>query len=194
MGTTAYSRNAAAGRMPRSESRTSVAGSSGRSSRRQGYRGARYVATATAEKLSFDTDPSISVVPGAGRKAAPAGLPASVLSLAKLCAVALVIVAAVAVVRVGLTSAAAACALETRQITQDIEEARSAGNELEVRMSVLSNPSRIKSQAEAMGMVVPSPEYSDQITLPEDFVVTDSEGRLSLSGSLEALVSPQAVS
>lgn len=166
------------------------------------YSGAAYVADSLARDLDYDyqddfglePSPSISVVPGAGAAPRPQGLPKAVLSLARLTAVVLVLVTVVCVVRVGLISAAASCALETREISKNIDEARSVGSELEVSMSVLSNPSRIKAQAEAMGMFAPTPEFSEQITLPKDIVVTDVNGRLSLSGSLAAMATQSGVS
>ena len=153
-----------------------------------GYRGARYVPTAVAEQLPLYDEPSISVVPGAGRRAqTQTGLAPAALTLAKVCAVVCIVLALIAVARVAITSAAASCALETREISHNIEDARSEGSELEVAQSVLSNPTRIKTQAQAMGMMPPTPEYSEQITLPEDIVATDEAGNLSLSASTDAL-------
>ncbi len=82
--------------------------------------------------------------------------------------------------------AAAACALETKAIEQDIETARTEGNDLEVAQSMLSNPSRIKHKAESLGMAAPSAEYTDHIVLPEDIVIVDAAGKLSLSQSIAA--------
>ncbi|MEC4184615.1 cell division protein FtsL [Adlercreutzia sp. R21] len=170
--------------------RPSSAASRGRagSSFAAGYRGARYVPTSVAEKLPLYDEPSIAVVPGAGRRAqAQEGLSAAALTLAKVCAVACIALALIAVARVAITSAAATCALETREISQSIEEARAQGNELEVAQSVLSNPTRIKTQAQAMGMMAPTPAYSEQLVLPRDIVATDEAGNLSLSESTAAL-------
>lgn len=203
MAATAYHRSSSARHATGATSWDSLSSrSAGRGSHAAGYRGASYVADSLARDLDYDyrhdydlePSSSISVVPGAGRAPRPQGLPKAVLSLARLTAVVLVLVATVAIVRVGLTSAAAACALETREISHNIDVARAAGNELEVSMSVLSNPSRIKAQAEAMGMIAPAPEFSEQITLPEDIVVTDAAGRLSLSGSLAAMAIQPEVS
>ena len=144
-----------------------------------GYRGARYVSTSVAEALpDFDEKPAISVVPGRGAAVEPAGLAAGALVLAKVCAIVFVSLALIAVVRVAITSAAAACALETKAIEQ--------GNDLEVAQSMLSNPSRIKHKAESLGMAAPSAEYTDHIVLPEDIVIVDAAGKLSLSQSIAA--------
>ena len=153
------------------------------------YRGARYVATSVAEALpDYEEGPSISVVPGAGRRASvEEGLSAAALSLAKICAVVCIVIAVIAVGRVAITSATAACALETKAIEHDIETARAEGNDLEVAQSVLSNPSRIKHKAESLGMAAPTAEYTDHIVLPDDVVGVDANGKLSLSESAAAL-------
>ncbi len=151
------------------------------------YRGARYVHSSVAEKLSYDEDPVISVVPGAGRRPQSEGLSAAALSLAKVCAVLCIVIALIAMARVAITSAAASCALETRAIENNIEAARSLGNDLEVSQSVLSNPSRIKTQAARLGMAAPEASFTEQIVLPPDIVATDEEGNLSLSESVSRL-------
>lgn len=179
--------SAALSSRPRAYGRSSVAPSP--RGRAAAYRGARYVPTSVAEKLPlYDDEPSIAVVPGSGRRSqVQEGLSAAALTLAKVCAVACIVLALVAVARVAITSAAAACALETREITQNIEEARTKGSELEVAQSVLSNPTRIKTQAQAMGMMAPTPAFSEQIVMSRDIVATDEAGNLSLSESAAAL-------
>ena len=152
------------------------------------YPAARNAPPTVAQALPvYAEGPSISVVPGAGRRASvEEGLSAAVLSLAKICAVACIVIAVIAVGRVAITSATAACALETKAIEHDIETARTEGSDLEVAQSVLSKPSRIKAQAASLGMAAPTAEYSDQITLPDDVVSVDAEGNLSLSDSVAA--------
>lgn len=148
----------------------------------------RYNPTSVAEDFAYDYDidgPSIAVVPGAGRRSeTEEGIPAAVLTLAKVCAMACIVLALAAMGRVAITSAAASCALETRALQSSIETARAEGSDLEISQSVLSNPSRIKTQAQGLGMAAPTTEYSDQIILPPDVVATDGEGRLSLSESM----------
>lgn len=189
MGATSYTHNTARSGTGRS--------SFGRAAQRRssspaaGYRGARYVPTSLAEQLAFDDEPSISVVPGAGRRAQAQaeGISAAALSLAKVCAVVCIVIALIAMARVAITSAAASCALETRAIESNIEAARAQGNDLEVSQSVLANPSRIKAQATALGMAAPASEMTDQIVLPPDIVATDGAGSLSLSESVARLAS-----
>ena len=158
MSAASYSRTS----RPRTDRVSYGRSSAGRASAASGYRGARYVSSSLAEELSFEEAPSISVVPGAGRRAQSEGISAAALSLAKACAVICIVIALIAMARVAITSAAASCALETRSLQTSIETARAEGNELEVSQSVLANPSRIKAQATALGMAAPAPEYSEQ--------------------------------
>lgn len=186
MSASSYYRASSYGRSSAARStRSSLGSSSSRSSRgAAGYRGARYVPTATAEVLpEYDAEPRIAVVPGQGRRSQSNGLSDGVLMAAKLLAAVAVAVALIAIVRVTIASASAACALETREITQNIESARSEGNDLEVAQSVLSNPARIRAQAESMNMAAPTAEFTDQIVLGDDVVATDGDGNLSLSES-----------
>lgn len=180
MSAASYSRTS----RPRTDRVSYGRSSAGRPSAASGYRGARYVSSSLAEELSFEEAPSISVVPGAGRRAQSEGISTAALSLAKACAVICIVIALIAMARVAITSAAASCALETRSLQTSIETARAEGNELEVSQSVLANPSRIKAQATALGMAAPAPEYSEQITLSPDIVATDGAGSLSLSESV----------
>ncbi|WP_296013309.1 cell division protein FtsL [uncultured Adlercreutzia sp.] len=168
---------------------SSPSASRARAARSAGRSGARFVAGSVAEDwYAQPAGPSIAVVPGAGR--APRtdeGLSAAALTLAKTCAVVCLVIALVAMARVGITAAAASCALETRELQTSIELARAEGSDLEISQSVLSNPSRIKTQAQALGMAVPSEANSDQIVLPPDIVATDEAGRLSLSETMARL-------
>lgn len=185
MSATSYSRTAARPRADRAAGRRPSQGRAG--SGASGFRGARYISSSLAEELSYESEPSISVVPGAGRSTQAEGISTAALSLAKACAVVCIVIALVAIARVAISSAAASCALETRSIQSSIEAARAEGNDLEVSQSVLSNPSRIKAQAAALGMAAPTAEFSEQITLAPDVVATDGAGSLSLSESMARL-------
>lgn len=137
MSAASYSRTS----RPRTDRVSYDRSSAGRAGAASGYRGARYVSSSLAEELSFEEAPSISVVPGAGRRAQSEGISTAALSLAKACAVICIVIALIAMARVAITSAAASCALETRSLQTSIETARAEGNELEVSQSVLANPS-----------------------------------------------------
>lgn len=128
--------------------------------------------------------PDISVVPGSRPRTQVQTLPSSVVLVAKVVAVALVVIALLGVVRVTLSSAAVTTAIESNQLSSQIETARAEGSNLEVSQSALSNPTYVKGAATALGMV----EASDtkKIVLDDDVVVTDEAGNLSLSGSIAA--------
>lgn len=104
--------------------------------------------------------------------------------IAKVVLAALVVFALLGVVRITLSSAAAMTSIESNELSNQIEAARTEGNQLEVAQSTLSNPARIKSQAEAMGMAAPTETVV--LDLSGDVVVTDDAGSLSLSGSVAA--------
>lgn len=129
--------------------------------------------------------PEIGVIPGEGRQVRSEPLPASAVSLAKAFAVVLAVVAVLGCVRISLSSATVMTALETRELSSQIETARSEGNALEVVQSSLSNPTRVKDAATLLGMSAPA--YVANIDLSGDVVVTDEQGNLSLSGAAAVL-------
>ncbi len=104
---------------------------------------------------------------------------------ARIAAVVLVLMAALCMARLALTSATVATAIENQQISNDIDAARTEGSSLEINQSKLSAPARIKDTATEMGMAAPSRVM--MIDLSGDVVVTDQAGNLSLSGSVAAV-------
>ena len=140
--------------------------------------------TRAAERVPerYPERPRISVVPGG--KPHVETLSPAIIALARVVAVALVVLALVAFARIALTAAAVNVEIESKSYDSLIDTARSEGSSLEVAQSSLSNPSRIKSEATALGMA--APESTNKIVLPEDIVATDGSGNLSLSQSLAA--------
>ncbi len=124
----------------------------------------------------------ISVVPGSGKRTQTSTLPSNVVFLAKAIAMVLLFVAVVAFARIGLMAAAISTSIESSQLSAQIEEVRSSSAALEVSQSVLSNPTRVREEAAELGMV----EATDVsfIAMPQDVVVTDESGTLSLSQSV----------
>ena len=115
--------------------------------------------------------------------AAPSTSP--VLLVARIVAGVLVLVAALCLARLALTSATVATAIENQGIESQIDTARTQGSALEIDQSKLSTPTRIKDEAKAMGMAAPASTM--MIDLSGDVVVTDQQGNLSLSGSVAAV-------
>lgn len=128
--------------------------------------------------------PRIQVVPGRGRQVDTKTLSSSVIFIAKAFAVLMVVFAILGFVRIGLASATVNTAVATEEVATQIDSARSTGNDLEVRDSYLSSSQNVKSQAADLKMTEAANVAI--ITLPQDVVVTDSSGNLSLSGSLKA--------
>ena len=115
--------------------------------------------------------------------AAPGTAP--VVLVARIAAAVLVLLAALSLGRLALTSATVATAIENQGIETQIDTARTEGSTLEISQSKLSAPNRIKSEAKALGMAAPSSAM--MIDLSGDVVVTDQQGNLSLSGSVAAV-------
>lgn len=127
--------------------------------------------------------PRIRVVPGQRPSTQQETISPSVVMVARIMAVFFVIFALLGFVRIGLASATVTTAVSTEDVLEQIDVARSTGNELEVRESYLSNPTHLKSEAGKLNMVVP--DETTVLTLDPDIVVTNAEGSLSLVGSLK---------
>lgn len=73
--------------------------------------------------------------------------------------------------------------MQKAEATQSqISEAREEAHALEVKLGALSNPTRIKGEAESLGMT--SAADVVKINLSKDVVAVDDKGSLSLAGSL----------
>ena len=143
----------------------------------------RYQEPARAPRRAPQQSPRIKVVPGKGRQASE-GLSPTILAIAKVSAVMLVLFALMGFVRIGLASATVSTAVSSSELSSQIENARSQGNDLEVKQSFLSNPTSIKQQASDLKM---AEGEAVSLTLSKDIVSTDGRGNLSLSQSIKAL-------
>ena len=124
----------------------------------------------------------IRVVPGRGMRTQTPTLPANVVFLAKILAVVLVVAACIAFVRIGLSAATITTAMQSQQLSNQIDDARSVGATLEVSQSALSNPTRVKQEASSLNMSAPATVGT--IEMEKDVVATDDSGALSLSKSV----------
>ena len=120
----------------------------------------------------------ISVVPGRGTRTETPTLPSSVVFLAKVAAVVL------------LMSATISTTMQSSELPSQISDARSSGAALEVSQSTLSNPTKVKQQANKLGMA--APETTGVIDLGKDVVATDESGALSLSKSVAIAAGSEA--
>lgn len=138
----------------------------------------------TARKLQRTEEPSFEVLPGGRNADGTKTASQAVVLFAKLVIAGILIFACIGVIRITLSSATVALAMESKQIDRQIEEVRDEGSALEVERSSLSNPTRIKSEASAIGMRLPGDtKFMD---LSGDVVITDKYGNLSLSKSVQA--------
>ncbi len=145
----------------------------------------------TARKLDRTPEAprhGIEVMPGGARQERAAS--SGAILFAKLLIAFIVAFAAIGCVRITLSSATVATAMEARQIDSQISDAREVGSELEVVQASLANPTRVKRDAIAGGMR--SPAKAAFIDISGDIVVRDDAGRLSLSGTMEAVAEQAA--
>lgn len=110
-------------------------------------------------------------------------------TLAKMAAIVLVVVTALAFARIALTNATVVTMIETDSISSQISEARSTGVSLEMEQSVLSNTSAVSAAAKKLGMAAPAEVGT--IVLAPDIVATSDDGALSLSETVGNLVKAQ---
>lgn len=104
----------------------------------------------------------------------------------KVAAVLILAFTLLCVARVTLSSATVATANENQQISNRIDTARTEGSTLEITQSKLAAPTRVKETATEMGMT--SPNSVMMIDISGDIVKTDSNGDLSLSQSISAMM------
>ena len=138
----------------------------------------------TARRYEKQPDQLFRVVPGGAPQEQPQTISSTVAKAVRILAVVIVVFAVLGVVRISLGSATIAAALEYQDISSAIEEARVEGSALEVEKSTLSNPGRIKAEANSIGMKAPA--TTAFLDLSGDIVVTDEAGNLSLSGTVAA--------
>lgn len=125
--------------------------------------------------------PRVRVVPGQGTGTQT--IPSSVVFLAKTVAVVLVVAALLSFARIAIASATVATSMQSQQLSNQIDDARSSGSNLEVQQSSLSNPTSVKTKA--TGLKMAAPETVGVIDLGTDVVATDDAGNLSLSKSVQ---------
>lgn len=89
----------------------------------------------------------------------------------------------VALANLFLSAATVKTSMQTQAISTQISEARAEGTTLEVTQSLLSNPTRVRQQAEKLGMSAPA--EVGNIVMSQDIVSTDESGALSLSRSVD---------
>lgn len=129
----------------------------------------------------------VDVLPGGNKAQALSPSHAFALKAAKATLVVIIAFAGIGFGRISLASATVTEAMQARDIKNNMEDMRSSISDMQVEQSALSNPARIKSEAEALGMA--SPTTTNVLDLSGDVVMTGQNGELSLTESLAAAVS-----
>lgn len=104
------------------------------------------------------------------------------LTLAKVAAAVVVVIAVLSFVRVGLTSATVSLGLNSQQISKNIDTELVNKNALEVQDSTLGNTGRIRQAAADYSLV--SPATIETISLGQDVLAYDENNNVSLVESL----------
>ena len=128
------------------------------------------------------TRPDISVIPG-GEDAASSRLSPRAIRTFAFALVAVVLVSLVIGCRVTIVSATVETLDANEALAAQLDDAQEAGTQLEVQHSILTDPERIREQAEALGMVI-----SDDVTYMtvdyEETCVLNDDGTVSLAKTL----------
>ena len=127
----------------------------------------------------------LEVIPGGRKRESASASYDFAMKAARITLVALIAFALISFVRISLSTATVAEAVQASEIKGELSEIKSQISSMQAQRSSLSNPVRIKKDAVVLGMV--SPEQTQVIKLEKDIVVVDEEGSLSLEGSLESL-------
>lgn len=156
-------------------------------STRDSYRASRsaYIHGSAALDLRHASNPDINVVEGRRRAAESAGVPESVFGVVRVALLVAVVVAFLCCLRVGIAALSVSTTIATNDLSTQIANERTAGNDLEVQQSQLSNSMHIRIAAEGLGMAAPA--ATEAVELGADVVATDASGNLSLSGSLSSM-------
>ena len=109
---------------------------------------------------------------------------------ARMAAIVLFVIAALAFGRIALTNATVTTLIEADSLSSQIEAARSSGVSLEMEQSVLSNNYAINAAAARLGMETPAEVGT--LALSPDIVAVNEDGALSLSGTVKNLAKTKA--
>ncbi|MBE6463940.1 MAG: cell division protein FtsL [Eggerthellaceae bacterium] len=129
------------------------------------------------------TRPDIRVVPGGRQREQQTSQATMLITLARVFAVVLVLIAVLGIASISLNSATLRATVISSNYSEQITKARAQGNVLDSLKGTLDNSVRIKQMASELGMA--APVYSDLISLEPDVIATDDAGNLSFALSVE---------
>ena len=107
----------------------------------------------------------------------------SLIGMLKAAIIVMAVLALVGIASLTLSAATVTTSMQSQALSSQIDDARAQGSSLEVTQSLLSNSTRVRMQAEKLGMAAPAEVGT--INMPEDVVSTNDDGSLSLSRSVE---------
>lgn len=145
---------------------------------------ARKITPKVAPKKTNVSKPNLNVLRGEAKQKnifQTTALSPMLVTLTKVAAAVIVVIAIMAFVRVAMTSATVSTGLATQQISAQIDNELISKNGLEVQDSALSNSSRLRQAASQFNLVAPA--SVETINLEKD--ILDYQGnKVSLVGSL----------
>ncbi|MBQ3300704.1 MAG: cell division protein FtsL [Eggerthellaceae bacterium] len=134
--------------------------------------------------------PDVRVVRGRKTRAEQPSTAPSLITLVKMAAILLVVVAVLACARITLTSASVTTMIESNAISANIAEARTMGTNLEVAQSAYTSPQNLAAAAKRLGMAAPF--EVETIALEKDVVAVNADGDLSISDTIKNVAGTQA--
>ena len=114
-----------------------------------------YVHGSAAPDLRRQGNPDVNVMPGRRNGVNHAGVPESIFGVVGVVFAVAIVIAIFACARVLLSAASVTTTIATDELSTQIANERTLGNDLEVQQSQLSNSTHIRSAAEGLGMALP---------------------------------------
>ena len=115
-----------------------------------------YVHGSAAPDLRRQGNPDVNVMPGRRNGVNHAGVPESIFGVVGVVFAVAIVIAIFACARVLLSAASVTTTIATDELSTQIANERTLGNDLEVQQSQLSNSTHIRSAAEGLGMAAPA--------------------------------------
>lgn len=131
--------------------------------------------------------PTVRVIPGT--YAAPSLSP-QLRMVINLVVAAVVVLAVIGFVRVGLSSATIATVSQTQDLQDQIDSLKTNDASSSVSASTLGNPNNVKQYAQTQ-LDMTQPEETETVTLSPDTVQFDDSGNLSMAKSLSSAAQVQ---
>lgn len=149
-------------------------------------RGGAAYAAAPQRKRQESPRKRYRVIPGGNNDPRARALPTGIVHGFKAIIAVIAVLAVVCGVRVWFSVSTVQALASTNAIQEQIEEARAAGNDLEIQHSVLANPTRIQKQAKNLGMAAPKKSISMTVDIPATNV-TFKDGSINMAATIKSV-------